>query len=427
MFTLKCTKIKVALPFALILILTSLIGCKDSKHEVFDNVDANSEQVSNERPPEVPVSYFKPPLLKQLPLVIDETGEMIWGAATADVDGNLFFAVSSYQQDNNSASLLKYIPDSALTIPRSDVITQLASEGNLDDDIIQDRIQGNMAMAEDGYLYFVSMDYKTETREKQSLYGGRLWRKLPQSTNWDLVLNSDASLATVHTHGQFVYTLGHWGHVLYQYNTQTQRSTNIPVGSVPGHYSRDFLVDASGSIFVPRIEKLQDGEINAVLVEIDESLGVADFHPLNHYWNGDGFGNHGIVSQTLMENGELYFVTSGGYLYKITQNEVGRNVVHELGLFDTQQTNMYISALYSPDNNSLLVGLGRSKEHDEYRWFIRELNTQTTVSYPIVEMPKQSLLLYGAGKNEQGLPLIVGGDKRGTDTYRAVAYEIEYQ
>ena len=59
------------------------------------------------------------------------------------------------------------------------------------------------------------------------------------------------ALIAVAVGDRYVYALGYFGHVLFQFDTMTRDVKRIPVGSLGGHVSRNFIADYRGHAFVP--------------------------------------------------------------------------------------------------------------------------------------------------------------------------------
>ncbi|WP_371195062.1 hypothetical protein [Glaciecola sp. SC05] len=371
--------------------------------------------------------HFKPPVFEQIKLQTDVPGAAIWGATGRDNAGKLYFGLSTYTGIDDTSYLVQYDPKTGTTVNQSDTVSQLKKAKLYFRDLGQNKLHSKFLMADDGYLYFSSFDETGETGSRNPVYGGNLWRKLPESENWEHLLATDEALIAVNVRGRFVYALGYWDHVLYQYDTVSQVANRITVGSIDGHISRNFVVNSDGYAFVPRVEKTDDGETTAVLVEINSSLAITDIHPLEDYTNRGSFGDHGIVSYTLMMNGDVYFTVATGGLYHITESSSGRYKVNYLGKFEPQFENSYIASMFSPDGTSLLVGLGRNKGTQGYYWYIRELNTQVSVNYPIESIPKDNFLLYGSHTiDNDGNLYIVGRDSRIRDKHAPVVIKASY-
>lgn len=412
---------------SLALLVMSMFACtekatKDSDTKLGYNQGEASFQVLTNR-------HFKPPRFENINLQIDQPGSAIWGATGRDHQGKMYFGLSNELSDNSTAYLVQYDPDSGQSVIQSDTLIELKRAKLFFPGISQNKLQSKFVLADDGYLYFSSFDETGQTSTKNPVYGGNLWRKLPGAENWEHLASSDEALIAVQANGQFIYALGYWGHVLYQYDTMSQRINKLTIGSVDGHVSKNFVVNQRGHAFVPRVERTLDGQISAVLVELNPSLAITDIHPLEDYVNPQGYGDDGIVSYTLMKNGDAYFTVASGGLYRITESATGRHTVDYLGKFDPQFENNYLGSLFSPDGESLLVGLGRSTDSDAYHWYIRELSTQVTVSYLVTSIPSRRFSLFGSYTTDaQGNMYIVGAD-RGSNRQkqRPVVLKASYQ
>jgi hypothetical protein len=325
----------------------------------------------------------------------------------------MYFGLSNDTSKIKSANLIQYDPASGTIVSQSDTLSQLKNAKIYFAGLSQNKLQSKFFMANDGYLYFSSSDETGQSDSTNPVYGGNLWRKLPGSETWEHLTATDEGLIAVNVNGRFVYALGYWDHVLYQYDTVSQRTNRFTIGSLDGHVSKNFVLNKRGHAFIPRVEMTPEGTISAVLVEVKSSMAIADIHPLDDYINTDGYGNDGIVAYTLMKNGDAYFTVSTGGLYHITESASGSHKVHYLGKFDPQFENSYIASLFSPDGSSLLVGLGRNKSTEGYYWYIRELNTQVSVNYPIDSIPSKDFLLFGSYTTDNdGNMYLVGQDLR---------------
>ena len=67
------------------------------------------------------------------------------------------------------------------------------------------------------------------------------WRYKPSADHWQHLFAAPEGLIAVSGVGRFVYALGYWGHILYQYDTHTRESRQIRVGSEGGHISRNLI------------------------------------------------------------------------------------------------------------------------------------------------------------------------------------------
>jgi hypothetical protein len=226
-----------------------LFGCEPSvEQQNQDVVRRTLDQRLGNHFNEVSLKHFKPPNVTQLEIPIISEDSVLWGAKGRDDFGHVYFGVSTYSKNADTAFLYQYSPHNNRLIKQSDIISQLKKAGLYTVGISQNKLHSKFYQADDGYLYFTSFDQQGENGKKGILpiYGGHIWRKKPDTLNWEHIRATKEALIAVNTDGRFVYALGHLGHVLYQYYTQAQVTNQIRVGAIDGHISRNFLVSQNG-------------------------------------------------------------------------------------------------------------------------------------------------------------------------------------
>jgi hypothetical protein len=145
-----------------------------------------------------------------------------------------------------------------------------------------------------------------------------IWRKKPDALNWEYIRATKEAIIAVITDGRFVYALGYWGHVLYQYDTQAQVTNQIREGAINGHISRNFLVSQNVHVFVPKVETSANNTLIVNLNKYDSAPDLVASTPLEHNLYDNKRSKHGILSYSKIKNGDIYFVTAVGALYKIS-------------------------------------------------------------------------------------------------------------
>lgn len=369
--------------------------------------------------------HFKPPSLSTISGDYVNTGASVWGAHGRDRLGRIYFAVSNYKDYNASSFLYQYDPRSNQITPQSDALTELKRNNQFMDGMSQNKLHSKLFQAEDGYLYFSSFDETGESSTKNPTWGGVFWRKKPESIEWEYLFSTEEALIAVNSNGRFVYALGYWGHVLYQYDTQKDAVRKIKVGSVPGHISRNFLVTNNGHVFVPKISGPTD--LMVELIEYDEKLFQVNTFRLNEYWNTNANDNHGIVSYVQLKNGSTLFLTSTGNLYEIVQMESDRSKVNSLGPISDTGEKAYVSSLFSPDGEEMLVGLGRNEGAAQYQWYLYNIPSKTLVSYPVKDIDLNKHLLYGSlTSDNDGDFYIVGSNRQNSEKHRPIVLKASY-
>ncbi len=228
---------------------------------------------------------------------------------------------------------------------------------------------------------------------------------------------------------RYVYALGYFGHVLFQFDTATRDIRRIPVGSLGGHVSRNFVVDYRGHAFVPRLriatESLGRRAAGVSIVELGTNLEELKETPLEpeHYFDRSPTATHGITGVQEMADGSWYFTTHVGFLYRIqpparsTPVDHGAATVSRVGWVHPN-AQMYIASLFTADGATTLMALS----HDifgegatgRYQWLTFDMKTGVTRVAPFAvggmdEPVVSRLLLYGSSAQDaQGNPYVVG-------------------
>lgn len=396
-------------PLTLLLLCSMLFGCeKADQHKV-----RTIEQTIGSAFTEIRPVHFKPPYFSSLSLPPEENGAASWGATGRDDLGNVYFGVSTYTSVHNTAFLYQLNPSTQKVVFQGDVVTQLKKTGFYSDGVSQNKLHSKFYQADDGYIYFTSFDETGESASKGILptYGSHIWRKKPNNPDWEHLLATKEALIAINTDGRYIYSLGYWNHVLYQFDTLTSRFNRITVGSVAGHISRNFLVTSTGNVFVPKVDLLPDKSLMINLMEYDHELNLMDTHPLEHYSSGNYNSDHGIISYTNMKNGDIYFITSIGALYRISKTTNSKHNVHFISFIgEGNESGGYFPSLFSLDGEGFLVGFGRLPNKEHYSWFIHELSTQVTVTYDVAEFNNKFLLYGSVTKDNFGNMYVVGVD-----------------
>ena len=378
---------------------------------------------------EVSSKHFKPPHVTQLEFPIIAEDSVLWGATGRDNFGHIYFGVSTYSKNADTAFLYQYSPHSNSLIKQSDVISQLKKAGLYTDGISQNKLHSKFYQADDGYLYFTSFDEQGENGKKGILpiHGGHIWRKKPNDVDWKHILTTKEALIAVNTDGRFVYALGYWGHVLYQYDTKTQVTNQIRVGAINGHISRNFLVSQNGHVFVPKVEISANKTLIVNLNEYDSALNLVASTPLEHYLYDNEHSQHGIVSYINMKNGDIYFVTAVGALYKISSTSNNRHQVSfEVFLSETNEVGGYFPSLFSINGENFLVAFGKLPNSKRYSWLVYETSTKTTATYDLKDFGKKHLLYGSVTRDDLGNFYVVGVDTTNKRKHKPVILKLSY-
>ena len=342
----------------------------------------------------------------------------VWGAVGSDAQGRIWFGVSAKNVPMPSARLYEYDPASGDLAERGDVNSELKRLGLSSEGERQQKIHSRIVQAADGHLYFSSFDEEGEKADgsKQPVWGGHLWRLRMPERRWEHLLKAPEALIAVGTAGKWAYTLGYFGHVLYQFDSETGASRSIRVGSVDGHISRNILVDRRGHVYVPRLTRPEGAAPKSTpvvnLVEFDPDLHEVGQTVLSNYLMNSPSATHGITALTMMDDGSIYFTTHPGWLYHVVPNEAGAAMVKEIGPFNPKGKS-HAASLFT-DGRRWLAGVSRVSGKD-YEWIRRDLAAGKIDTCPFdltaPGFPRMSTtLLYGSiARDNGGDCYVVGG------------------
>jgi hypothetical protein len=340
----------------------------------------------------------------------------VWGATGRDSRGHVWVGVSAAGVSNPSAHLLEYVPEDDQVIDRGDVVSQLKAARVYRHGEGQMKIHSRIVQAIDGHLYFASMDEEGESEDGSRLptWGSHLWRLRLPDNRWEHLLAAPEGLIAAAAGGEYVYALGLFDHVLYQYHVPTGQVRSVTVGSVEGHISRNFLADHRGHAYVPRLWK-QGKTVAAALVEFDTALREVEMTPLTNYVHPPLQQDHGIIAVQQLRDRSLVFGTHKGFLYRIRPRDTGPAEVTALGWFYPQEP-AYVASLFTYDGERHLLGLSMNtlKGTAPYRWVVYDLDTQTSRATPM-EFPTgpgpslEKWLLYGSMTRDDRGDFYLGG------------------
>ncbi len=354
------------------------------------------------RPP--PPDPSRPPTFRALSLPEFPGGYAVWGATGRDARGHVYVAVCASDVPIPSAHLFEYDPERDILSDLGDVVSELRRAGVAREGEGQMKIHSKIVTAEDGHLYFASMDEQGEKADGSRLptWGGHLWRlRLPEK-RWEHLLAAPEALIAVAGAGRWVYALGYFDHVLYQYDCRTGQTRSVHVGAVGGHVSRNFLADYRGHAFVPRLKRAPGGRMVTTLVELDPDLREVAETPIDHYTQTDDDDSHGIVSFQPLADRSLVFATDRGFLYRVVPENGHPARVSEVGWFHPKGE-AYVASMFTYDGRRHLLGLSRrpAQNDERYEWVVFDLatgsSTATAVRLPTEGgEPMKGLLLYGS-------------------------------
>lgn len=367
-----------------------------------------------------PDDPFRSPTVKQIALPTFAGNHAIWGATGRDERGHIWIGVTSSEQVG-SAHLMELDPETGQTTDHGNVIDELKRLGLDRPGEKQAKIHSKIYQSHDGFLYFASMDEEGEEEDgsRMPIWGGHLWRMRMSDGRWEHLAATPEALIAVGVGGNWVYALGYFGHVLYQFDTRTETIRSLHIDAVAGHVSRNFLVDNRGHTYVPRLRAAVADKANgppryvASLIECDPLMQEITETPLRHYHTENVIKSHGMTGLVYLANGSMVFSTHVGYLYRIDPGtDDAPATVHELGWFHSNGT-AYAPALFTFAGQRYLAGVTK-RATNEHQWTVFDLVSETSTSSPLQvqpaeQPPLENLKLYGSlTRDNQGRFYLVG-------------------
>lgn len=337
----------------------------------------------------------------------------IWGSTGNDAQGHVWIGITSNDDSSASAHLYEFDPDTSTFADRGNVIGELQRLGLRRPGEKQMKIHSRIVLAQDGYQYFSSMDETGEADDGSKLptWGGHLWRR--GRAGWEHLAATREALIAVATGGPYVYALGYFNQVLYQFDTRTRRLRSVPVGAVGGHVSRNFFVDARGHAFVSRVTRTGANPAAAFLVEFDPALNELGAQPLSEYFEVGSDDSHGIVAVHPGPNGGWFFATGKGRLYQIVPTPTGPARLTDLGWFHPAGPR-YVASMFRDDRTGALYGVAYHSGNgdQQFEWVAHVPNGPVTAApFPYGDAPKfpGGAVLYGSmTRDAKGRLYVVG-------------------
>jgi hypothetical protein len=350
--------------------------------------------------------------VRLLPLPDFPGSAAIWGATGRDHRGHIWIGVSANGIPSPSARLMEYDPGRDQLHVRGDVLSELRRCGRARREEGQMKIHSRIVQGEDGHLYFASMDEQGEQTDGSRLptWGSHLWRLRLPGYQWEHLLAVREGLVAVAGAGRWIYALGYFNHIVYQYDCQTGQSRSLAVGAAGGHISRNFFCSVGGHVYVPRLQPASEGgPLVASLVELNNELREVNATPLDHYSQTRNDDSHGIVSFQPLADGTVVFATDQGYLYQVMARAGRAALVVDRGWFHPRGR-AYVASMFTSDGRQHLMGLARRDTPSGPRceWLVYDLTTGICQPFPVTlpELDGQALgdpNLYGSlARDDEG-------------------------
>ena len=342
--------------------------------------------------------------------------EASWGSTGRDDRGQIWIGLSARLGEGASAHLCRYDPTADACLDCGDVLSQLARLGILRPGEAQMKIHTKLVQATDGHVYFASADDTgmDPVTLQLPIWGSHLWRIDPQDCAWEHLAALPEGVIALSGAGKWVYAFAYFGHVLYQLDTESGNLRRVVVGSVGSHISRNLFCDASGHVYVPRVQPgAAPGTFLVDLVEFDTALEERAAHRLDYYGATADLWSQGITGFAHMNDGAIVFVTQPGHLYRVTPHPAGASELMSLGWLDGAGD--YVPSLFTPDGTDTLVGVLRQDGEFSglsFEWYTHDLRSGQTALEPFLIDGKEagrSYRLYGSETADaQGGMYLVG-------------------
>ncbi len=355
-----------------------------------------------------PQSLVAPPLVERV--VLDGVSDVrpLSGSTGRDLEGRIWFGVT-HGPAPETARLVQYDHRARSWYTSASVDDQLRRLNLTREGERQRHIVSKVVSADDGWLYFASMDREGEKADGSALprWGGHLWRMRAGTEDWEHLVAVPEALIAVGGAGRYVYALGYWGHVLYQYDTHATTVRRLAVGSVGGHVSRNLLTDIHGHAYVPRVAAGPGGRLQASLIEIDTQMREVGSTPLDFYLDaGDPNENRGITAMSTLPDGRLVFTTARGHLYQVEPRQDAPGKVTALGWLHPSGE-AQAGSLFAFGGDNLVAGA--TVRGDRHEWVVFELLTRTSIARPLDVKGGKSVALYGSqSRDDDGGCYLVG-------------------
>jgi hypothetical protein len=361
-----------------------------------------------------PLRVSASPTFRPMNLPLFHAAASVWGSTGRDHGGKIYVGVSTEGDGYLSAHLIEFDPETREGIDRGGAVENLKRLNLAKPRENQNKIHTKIWQGTDGYLYFASMDETGENEDGSKLptFGSHLWRVKPGSSDWEHLADIREAVIAAAAGGRYLYFLGYFGHVVYQWDIEKGKITNrVRVGSVGGHTTRNIIADSRGHVFVPRVIPGEPAKV--VLVEHDEGLQEIATFPLVGYSTSPDSGSHGIVGVAPLKDDGFAFVTDRGRLYRLTPRSTGTAVV-DLGNLHPEGE-CYPASLFSFDGEGMVVAVGHKYTNQEpsYEWISFDLRTRQARSeklpIPTGTTNAKGLLVYGSTTRDDQGRLYFGG------------------
>jgi len=412
-----------------------------------DRVAANkSPESSVQQKSLIPLRFLRAPKLTDIPLPTFKGAHAIWGATGRDSKGQIYFGVAGYGVDDPSAHLFRLTPENGIVKDLGGVNAKLDELKVRRQDPwpeTQVNIHSKIVQAEDGKIYFGSQNVSDELSDgsRNSKFGGRLFALDPKNDQWECVLTAPEGLISLACEKRYVYVMGYFGNVLYQYDTKSKKTRSVTLGTMGGHVSRNIFVDSREHLYSSRLIPGKDLSepgttmvgttlVKSTLVEVDTELNVCGEWPLVDYAPTMDTESHGITGFCRMRDGSTVFVAHTGALWQIGAKGTGDSRLKRLGWLHYKGEG-YAASLFSPLKERYVCGFVKLKDQP-YEWMVFDIEQYTSTRLPLAGrdqllMDRPGLLVYGCDTLSTKENATIVGWKKVEGGYGPYAYQLEWR
>lgn len=375
--------------------------------------------------------FLRAPRLENLEVPHYPGANAIWGSTGRDSRGRIYFGVAAYGVDNPSAALWRLDPstENIETLGLvNDQLDRLGVRRKIDRPETQMKIHSKIYQAADGKIYFSSQDEHDEAADgtRNALYGGRMFALDPDSNTWESIETTPEGLIALVARGRYVVAQGYFGHVLYQYDTQSKQMRKKTLGTYRGHASRNIFMDRRGHVFAIRaglasekqhegVYQLEQDRVRVSLVELDTQFEEVSDWPLSDCAPTGNTDSHGITGFCEFSNGNIVFVTHSGAVWQISQVD-GASELKRLGWMHPGGT-AYCGGLFAPFGERFMCGFSNLKG-GPFEWCVFDTKYNRSTILPLDPgssklLDQPGLLLYGSDTlDNESRAYVVGRKKR---------------
>jgi hypothetical protein len=392
-------------------------------------VDDHSATPTHPERTESPLRHLRAPRLTNIDLPAFQGAHAIWGATGRDSKGQIYFGVAAYGVDDPSAHLFRLSPSTGMVADLGGCNSKLDELGVRRQEPYpetQMKIHSKLHVAGDGKLYFSSQDEHDEAGDgsQNALFGGRLLALDPKTEKWSSILRTPEGLIALACNQRYVFALGYFGHVIYQFDTQTGHTRSVKLGTVGGHVSRNIFADSREHVYAIRLENANETEgpgvtvvgdspVKSSLVELNEELLEVKSWPLDDYLPTLDVNSHGLTAYCHVGSDTIVFLTHSGALWQIKIGEPKKAAeLTRLGWLHPDGSR-YAASLFCPAGKRYVCGFSQSS-NGEYEWVVFDIDKKESTVLPISlngqELLQQpGLLLYGCETlDDEGCGYVVG-------------------